>query len=64
VNKSKVFRKSVPLQSTTFSMASMIDVSVGGLGSKRGTIGLGEDSVKRFLAGWIWTEKGSFPCSA
>jgi hypothetical protein len=44
-----------------FSMASMIDVSFGGLGGKGGTVGLGEGSVKRFLAGWIWTEEGSFP---
>jgi hypothetical protein len=45
-------------------MASMIDVSVRGSGGKGGTIGLGEDSVKRFLAGWIWTKEGFFPCSA
>jgi hypothetical protein len=37
-------------------MASMIDVSVGGSRGKGGTIGLGEDSDKIFLAGWIWTE--------
>jgi hypothetical protein len=47
-----------------FSMASMIDVSVGGSGGNGGTVGLGEDSVKRFLDGWIWTEEGSFPCLA
>jgi hypothetical protein len=47
-----------------FSIASMIDVSVGGSGGKGETIGLGEDYVKRLLAGWIWTEEGSFPCSA
>jgi hypothetical protein len=46
-----------------FSMASVIDVSVGGSGGKGGTVVLGEDSVKRFLVGWIWTEEGSFPCS-
>jgi hypothetical protein len=44
-----------------FYMASMIDVSFGGSGGKRGTIGLGEGSVKGFLASWIWTKKGSFP---
>jgi hypothetical protein len=33
-----------------FSMASMINVSFGGPGGKGGTIGLGEGSVKRFLA--------------
>jgi hypothetical protein len=43
------------------SMASMIDVSFGGSGGKGGIMGLGEGSVKRFLAGWIWTEEGSFP---
>jgi hypothetical protein len=47
-----------------FSMASMIDVSVGGSGGKGGIVGLGEGSVKGFLAGWIYTEYGSFPCSA
>jgi hypothetical protein len=34
-----------------YSMTSMIDVSIGGSGGKRGIVGLGEDSVKRFLAG-------------
>jgi hypothetical protein len=33
-----------------FSMASMINVSFGGSGGKGGTVGLGEDSVKIFLA--------------
>jgi hypothetical protein len=46
-----------------FSMASMIDVSVGGSGGKGGIVCLGEDFVKRFLASWIWTEEGSFPYS-
>jgi hypothetical protein len=46
-----------------FSVASMIDVPVGGSGGKGGTVGLGEDSVKRFLAGWIWIGEGSFPFS-
>jgi hypothetical protein len=41
-----------------FSMASMINVSFGGSGGRGGTVGLGEGSVKRFLAGWIWTEEG------
>jgi hypothetical protein len=45
-----------------FSMASMIDVSVGGSGGKGGNVGLGEESVKRFLAGWIWTDESSVPC--
>jgi hypothetical protein len=45
-------------------MASMIDVSVGGSIGKGGTVGLGEDSIKRLLARWIWTEEGSFPYSA
>jgi hypothetical protein len=35
----------------SFSMASMIYVLVGGSGGKGGTVGLGEDSVKKFLAG-------------
>jgi hypothetical protein len=39
-----------------FSMASMIDVSVGGSGGNGGTVGLGKDYVTRFLARWIWTE--------
>jgi hypothetical protein len=54
-----------------FSTASMIDVFVGGSrgkggtvclgivggsGGKGGTVRLGKDSVKRFLARWIWTE--------
>jgi hypothetical protein len=39
-----------------FSMASMIHVSFGGLGGNGGTVGLGDVSVKRFLAGWIWTK--------
>jgi hypothetical protein len=47
-----------------FSMASMIDVSIGRSGGKGGIIGLGEDSIKRFLDVWIWIEEGSFPCSA
>jgi hypothetical protein len=41
-----------------FSMASMIDVSVGGPGGRGGTVGLGKDSIKRCLAGWIWTKEG------
>jgi hypothetical protein len=36
-----------------FSMASMIDFSVGGSGGKGGTVGIGEDSFKRFITGWI-----------
>jgi hypothetical protein len=44
-----------------FSMASMIDVSFGGLGGKGGTVGLGGGSVKRFLARWILTKDDSFP---
>jgi hypothetical protein len=38
------------------SMASMIGVSFGGLEGNEGTVGLGDVSVKRFLAGWIWTK--------
>jgi hypothetical protein len=44
-----------------FSMASVIDVSFGGSGVQGGTVGLGKGSVKGSLAGWIWTEEGSFP---
>jgi hypothetical protein len=39
-----------------FHSSRQIDVLVGGSGGKGGTVGLEEDSVKRFLAGWIWTE--------
>jgi hypothetical protein len=35
-----------------FSMASMIDVSVGGSRGKGGTVGLGEDSVKK-ISSWM-----------
>jgi hypothetical protein len=40
---------------------SMIDVLFEGSGSKGGTVGLGEGSVKGSLDGWIWTKEGSFP---
>jgi hypothetical protein len=39
-------------------MASMIDVRVGGSGGRGEIVGLGGDSVKIFLAGWIWIEEG------
>jgi hypothetical protein len=45
-----------------FSIASMTDVTFGGLGGKGGTVDLGEGSVNRFLVGWIWIEEVSFPC--